>query len=204
MTDSPTAAERAAIREGYSALIRAKSPTSHIVETVTFALSETGQLVAPGGAFELDRLRMLMNAQPAALTEEQIEALVDAGDRALNDYYHERACSCDLWPQSCATDPRYANGYWDTDAFAIGLAAVLGLWEVMRAAAKFTVAELAAAAADVAALDAEFPGEPTESLHSSAGAVIEMPPVRPREDPHDDPVGLHHEYRVGRDWEVQS
>jgi hypothetical protein len=132
MTDSPSPAERAAIREGYSALIRAKSPTSHIVETVTFALSESGQLVAPGGAFELDRLRKLMNAQPAALTEDQIDALVDAGDRVVNDANHQDLCACDGWPTECR---HYVDGQWDTGALAFAIPAIVGLWEVMRAAA---------------------------------------------------------------------
>lgn len=132
MSESPTPAEREAIKEGYSALVKSKSPTSHVVETIVFAFGETGQLVGRGGAFELERLRSLVNAQPAELSEAQIEALADAGNRAINDYYHERACSCDLWPESCHTNPRYANGEWDTDAVAIGAAAVVGLWESMR------------------------------------------------------------------------
>jgi hypothetical protein len=40
-----------------------------------------------------------------------------------------------------------------------------------------------------------------EALHASSGAVIEIP-ARPRaavEEPHDDPVGLHHDYLKGRD-----
>jgi septal ring factor EnvC (AmiA/AmiB activator) len=40
-----------------------------------------------------------------------------------------------------------------------------------------------------------------EALHASSGAVIEIP-ARQRvavEEPHDDPVGLHHDYRVPHD-----
>ncbi|MFE3577862.1 hypothetical protein [Streptomyces vinaceus] len=73
--------------------------------------------------------------KPAELSEAQLEALIDAGNGAMADYYHERACSCSAWPQSCATDPSYANGYWDTDAFAIGMAAVIDAWETMRSPA---------------------------------------------------------------------
>lgn len=94
-----------------------------------------GMLVPEGGAAELTRLRLLFNAAPAELSVAQTEALADAGDRALNDYYHERACACDLWPESCHTDPSYAKGFWDTDAFSIGMAAVVGLWEAFRASA---------------------------------------------------------------------
>lgn len=98
------------------------------------ALIARGMAVPEGGAPELARLRLLMNAQPAELTEAQVEALVDAGNGALNDYYHERACSCGEYPSGCATDPGYARerGFWDTDAFAVGAPAVIALWEVMR------------------------------------------------------------------------
>ncbi|MET7933430.1 hypothetical protein [Streptomyces sp. NPDC005322] len=95
-----------------------------------------GMLVPEGGAAELERLRQLVDASPAELSEEQIDALADAGDRALNDYYHERACACALWPESCHTDPAYAKGFWDTGAFAIGMAAVIGLWESLRTEAE--------------------------------------------------------------------
>jgi hypothetical protein len=44
---APTDIERAAIKEGYRALIRAKSPTSHLVELVVFGLSKVGMLASP-------------------------------------------------------------------------------------------------------------------------------------------------------------
>ncbi|WP_028814461.1 hypothetical protein [Streptomyces flavidovirens] len=113
------------------------------------------QLLQPeGAAGQLEGLRALMNAQPAELTEAQMDALVNAGDRAVNDYYHERACSCDLWPSSCHTDPAYAKGYWDSSAFGIGLPAVIGLWEVMRAAGD--AGELGRLRARVAELEADL------------------------------------------------
>jgi hypothetical protein len=52
----PTDVERAAIKEGYRALIRAKSPTSHLVELVVFGLSEAGMLQSPESAAHLERL----------------------------------------------------------------------------------------------------------------------------------------------------
>jgi hypothetical protein len=55
--ESPTAVERAAIKEGYRALIRAKSPTSHLVELVVFGLSKEGMLQSPESAAEQERLR---------------------------------------------------------------------------------------------------------------------------------------------------
>ncbi|MFD9764763.1 hypothetical protein ACFWXI_14675 [[Kitasatospora] papulosa] len=72
--------------------------------------------------------------QPVGLTEEQAEALINAGNGALSDYYHERQCHCSNYPAGCVTNPGYrrAAGFWDTDAFAIGLPAVLGVWESLR------------------------------------------------------------------------
>ncbi|MFE0699160.1 hypothetical protein [Streptomyces sp. NPDC058872] len=95
-------------------------------------------------AAELVRLRSLMDAKPLDLTEEQRDALSDAGNRALNDHYHEDLCHCREWPTSCVTRG-YFPGMWDTGAFDIGLGAVLGLWESMRAdAASARVDELEA------------------------------------------------------------
>ena len=98
-------------------------------------LLAVGMLVEPGGAAELERLRGLLNAQPVTLTEAQIEALEDAGNGALNDFHHEDQCGCSEYPEGCATDPQYRRevGFWDTAAFATGMAAVIGLWESMRA-----------------------------------------------------------------------
>lgn len=69
---------------------------------------------------------------PVELTEQQMDALIDAGNRALNDHYHESQCHCDDWPASCVSSGHYFMGAWDTDAFAIGLPAALGVWESLR------------------------------------------------------------------------
>ncbi|MEW1630823.1 hypothetical protein AB0387_26115 [Streptomyces sp. NPDC089173] len=69
---------------------------------------------------------------PVELTEQQMEPLIDAGNRALNDHYHEAQCHCDDWPASCVSSGHYFMGAWDTDAFAIGVPAVLGVWETLR------------------------------------------------------------------------
>ena len=57
-----------------------------------------------------------------------LEKLIDVGNKALNDYYHERACGCSAWPGMCLSS-RAPNviffGCWDTDAFAIALPAIL-------------------------------------------------------------------------------
>ncbi|MFD4738673.1 hypothetical protein ACFWNQ_15070 [Streptomyces virginiae] len=115
-----------------------------------------GMLVPEGGAAELARLQLLQNAQLADLSETQIDALADAGNRALNEHYHEDLCHCRDWPESCASSGNYFAGSWDTAAFGIGMAAVIGAWESMRAPAEADelarlrdrVAELEAAAAE--------------------------------------------------------
>jgi hypothetical protein len=53
-----------------------------------------------------------------------LDQLIDTGNKALNDYYHERACSCSAWPGACAT-VGISHGQWDTDAFAIALPAII-------------------------------------------------------------------------------
>ncbi|MFH9368110.1 hypothetical protein ACH4K8_20810 [Streptomyces anulatus] len=68
---------------------------------------------------------------PVELTEQQLDALSAAGNRALNDHYHEDLCYCRSWPTSCASSG-YFMGMWDTAAFDIGLPAVIGLWESLR------------------------------------------------------------------------
>lgn len=109
---------------------------SAVPATIAVALDAGGWLNLAETAAELVRLRLLQNAMPAELSEAQLEALIDAGNRALNDYYHERACSCSEWPKSCASSVWNFSGAWDTDAFAIGAAAVVGVWESMRAPAE--------------------------------------------------------------------
>ncbi|WP_371612915.1 hypothetical protein [Streptomyces clavifer] len=69
---------------------------------------------------------------PVELTEEQTEALAAAGNRAVNDHYHEDLCYCRSWPTSCESSGNYFMGTWDTYAFNIGLPAVLGVWESLR------------------------------------------------------------------------
>ena len=77
-----------------------------------------------------------MPAGPApqllSLTEEQIEALVAAGDRVVNDAVHEDLCACDAWPGQCVSTGHYFMGAWDVGGLDTALPAVLGLWEQMR------------------------------------------------------------------------
>ncbi|MET9465844.1 hypothetical protein ABZY44_13755 [Streptomyces sp. NPDC006544] len=119
--------------------------------TIAVALEAGGWLNTTEAQAELVRLRLLQNAVPAELTEAQTDALAEAGNRALNDYYHDDLCHCSDWPESCATTGgRYFAGRWDTAAFDIGMAAVIGAWESMRATVEADeLAGLRDAAADV-------------------------------------------------------
>ncbi|MET9402657.1 hypothetical protein [Kitasatospora sp. NPDC002965] len=70
----------------------------------------------------------------APLPPELLAALIDAGNKALNDLYHEDLCNCSLWPASCATSARYFPGYWDTVAFAHALPAMIAAYEQAKSA----------------------------------------------------------------------
>ncbi|MGW5852140.1 hypothetical protein ACWFQ8_30045 [Streptomyces sp. NPDC055254] len=109
---------------------------NRVPATIAMALDASGWLNTTEAAAELVRLRLLQNAQPAELSEAQTEALADAGNRALNDHYHEDLCACSDWPKGCASSGNYFAGSWDTAAFSIGMAAVIGVWESMRAPAE--------------------------------------------------------------------
>jgi hypothetical protein len=65
------------------------------------------------------------------ISEGMLDALIDQGNRALNDFYHERACSCDGYPAKCAT-PSLFFGLWDTDAFAVALPAIIARYEELK------------------------------------------------------------------------
>jgi hypothetical protein len=66
------------------------------------------------------------------LPADLLDQLIDAGNKELNDYYHERACACSAWPGACLT-PGITPGEWDTSAFAIGLPAVIAAYEQAKA-----------------------------------------------------------------------
>lgn len=70
--------------------------------------------------------------EPLDLPDPTLEALIDVGNKALADYYHERACSCSTWPESCHS--KLGAWQWETDAFAIALPAILAAWQGMQAA----------------------------------------------------------------------
>lgn len=70
--------------------------------------------------------------EPLSLTEQQIDALAEAGNRAVNDAVHEDLCACDAWPEKCLSSGGYFQGFWDMGGLETALPAVLGLWEQMR------------------------------------------------------------------------
>lgn len=170
-----------------AALVGSDSSAAGIVA----ALEAACLLQSPESAAELTRLRSLMDAQPLELTEEQRDALSDAGNRALNDHYHEDLCFCREWPESCATRS-YFPGMWDTGAFDIGLGAVLGLWESMRADA---------AADRVAALEAERHStnealsDAAEALRVQRDRIAELE-AEPLARPHRADAELHSTFTV--------
>lgn len=152
MTHSPTPTELLALKTAHAAEA-SKDASYDLVSTIVFALGAAQLLQSPESAAELVRLRLLQNAQLAELSEAQIEALSDAGNRALNDHYHEDLCLCSAWPESCVSSGDYFAGAWDTAAFGIGMAAVIGTWESMRVPAEAD--ELVRLRARVAELEAE-------------------------------------------------
>lgn len=107
------------------------NPPYDLAAQAVAVLIREGRLVGAAGAAELARLESLMNAQPAELTEQQIDALAEAGNRVVNDKNHTDQCMCKAWPTAC---PHYPDGTWDMGALDTAIPAVVGLWEVMRAA----------------------------------------------------------------------
>jgi hypothetical protein len=63
------------------------------------------------------------------LPADLLDQLIDIGNKALNDHYHEGLCACRKWPNSCASTGKYFFGTWDTDAFAIALPAIVAAYE---------------------------------------------------------------------------
>ncbi|MFI9194213.1 hypothetical protein ACIG0A_33545 [Streptomyces californicus] len=120
---------------------------------------------------------------PVELTEQQLDALSAAGNRALNDHYHEDLCHCGAWPTSCVSSSHYFMGTWDTSAFDVGLPAVLGLWETLRNdrhAAK--IAELRADNKALRARVAELEAAPDDEAAEMSEAEVELEVMR-REHP---------------------
>lgn len=77
-----------------------------------------------------------MTSTPPELPADLLEKLAAAGNKALNDHYHEDLCACSTWPASCVSRSpgNYFFGYWDTSAFGIALPAILAAYEQSKAA----------------------------------------------------------------------
>ena len=68
-----------------------------------------------------------MTATPN-VPDDLLDQLIDTGNQALGDYYHDRACACSAWPASCLTKG-ITPGTYDTNAFAIALPAIIAAYE---------------------------------------------------------------------------
>ena len=92
------------------------------ITTAAAAVSAMGALPMPMGT----------EPQVLSVSEQQIEALADAGNRAVNDAAHEDLCMCDGWPEKCSSSGGYFQGYWDMGGLETAIPAVLASWERMR------------------------------------------------------------------------
>jgi hypothetical protein len=203
----PTDVERAAIKEGYRAVIRAKSPTSHLVELVVFGLSEAGMLQSPESAAEMERLSALLREVQAIARRRRLEAqgreaygkrlktentalLAERAERniVLNDVQveakalRERVAELEAAPAE--------NALFEQSVKAGRLRVQV---EQVRATAASALELLASG--QYGALRAALEG--MASGASRAEAIPAARDVRPVEDPHDSP--LDHAYLVGRD-----
>ncbi|MCX4540457.1 hypothetical protein [Streptomyces sp. NBC_01565] len=117
-----------------SEVIHAAEKNSTVPVTLAIALDAAGLLGSPESAAELSRLRLLTNAQPASLSDEQVEALADAANAAWADANHEGLCGCVDWPAACVGG--HGVDDWRSGAPEVGMRALIGLWESMRAPAE--------------------------------------------------------------------
>ncbi|BFP50067.1 hypothetical protein KCMC57_64350 (plasmid) [Kitasatospora sp. CMC57] len=124
-----------------------------------------------------------MTTTPPELPNELLEQLIDAGNKALNDYYHERACACSAWPKKCASWKSPGDmffGYWDTDAFAIGVPAIIAAHEQGKAQA--ATQSIAAATGLVARLAAVGEKALGEQRHAKLCGCDQWPASCPKFD----------------------
>lgn len=146
-----------------------------VVACPAYVLASFAELAELGIVGSADVLPMPAGpeSKPLALTEEQIEALVAAGDRVVNDAVHKDLCACDAWPEKCVSTGHYFMGAWDVSGLDTALPAVLGLWEQMRGG------ELAALRAEVASLNESLTAA-GERLRADAARIAELEAQRER------------------------
>ncbi len=97
-----------------------------------YLMATLAELAEHGIAGSAYALPMPVGPRSLELSEQQIDALAAAGNRAVNDAVHEDLCMCDVWPRECLSSGGYFQGYWDMGGLETALPAVLGLWESMR------------------------------------------------------------------------
>ncbi|MFF8482395.1 hypothetical protein [Streptomyces antibioticus] len=129
---------------GLYALADVQGPVPEVVLASLAELAEHGL-----SSMSMDALPVPVGVEPLSLSEAQIEALVAAGDRVVNDAVHKDLCMCDAWPEKCVSTGNYFMGAWDVSGLDTAIPAVLALWEQMRGG------ELDRLRARVAELEAE-------------------------------------------------
>jgi NTP pyrophosphatase (non-canonical NTP hydrolase) len=67
------------------------------------------------------------------LPADLLKRLADAGNKAVNDYWHEGQCMCDAWPANCLSTGDYFFGTWDIPALELALPAILATYEQHKA-----------------------------------------------------------------------
>ncbi|GAA3957210.1 hypothetical protein GCM10022384_07830 [Streptomyces marokkonensis] len=113
-----------------------------------FVMATLAELAERGIVGSADVLPMPVGPEsqaprPVSLTEEQIEKLTAAGNRAVNDLVHDDLCACDAWPGRCLSSGGFFQGYWDWGYLETAVRAVLGVWQSMRAGDRVTELEAA-------------------------------------------------------------
>ncbi|MEW2420498.1 hypothetical protein AB0911_08130 [Streptomyces nigra] len=132
-----------------------------------FVMATLAELAEHGIVGSANALPMPVGPEPkpVELTEEQIDALVAAGDLVVNNANHQDQCACDAWPEKCISTPHYYMGAWDVNGLETALPAVIALWEQMRGG------EMDRLRAQVAELEAA-PTTVYRAEHPDSGIVL--------------------------------
>ncbi|MGV9282175.1 hypothetical protein [Streptomyces sp. NPDC003730] len=121
-------------RDAADALLDQADASSEPIRDLETAVRELGALPMPVGPEP-------QAPRSVTLTEEQIEKLTAAGNRAVNDLVHDDLCACDAWPDRCLSSGGFFQGYWDWGYLETAVRAVLGMWESVRAGDRVTELE---------------------------------------------------------------
>lgn len=128
-TDKTVWTRRAVTRNGDP--LYALAEVEDCPDTVMATLAELAEHGIAGTADVLP-VPVGMATPLQVLTAEQVEALVAAGNKVVNDRVHLDLCGCAAWPEKCASTDLYFPGAWDVDGLEDALPAVLAMWEQVR------------------------------------------------------------------------